>query len=99
MKSVLTFPSSAAICTRLWLISICALGVVGSVGAQPDNERLLAGTQWFRNILYSRGLEPLNGLQDLETEPEHKILIILGQTEDLDAIPGGVEDFVKSGGS
>jgi hypothetical protein len=56
-------------------------------------------THAFRFILNQRQLTPLSNLNELVSAPAKTILIVFGQADALDRIPGGLKGFVNSGGA
>jgi hypothetical protein len=56
------------------------------------------GTHFFRRVLADRDLRPLHDLEQLQEEPEKKILIVLGETEKLQR-GFDLEEFVRRGGA
>jgi len=54
------------------------------------------GNHAFRYVLHNLGLEARNHLSELD---EDTILIVFGETQALDEIPGGLEPFLNNGGA
>jgi hypothetical protein len=53
----------------------------------------------FRILLHDFELTPLSRLDELASEPQTKVLIVLGEADVLDRVPGGLENFVRAGGA
>jgi hypothetical protein len=49
--------------------------------------------------LHDSGLKPLRELKELEQQPEDKVLIVFGETDVLDKVPGGLVRFIQNGGA
>jgi hypothetical protein len=67
--------------------------------AQDTSLEFRQGTHGLRGILKDMELEPLTDLSQLADQPERKLLIVLGETDVVDHLPGGVEQFLRSGGA
>ncbi len=100
-------PLGFLICGLLILVSLLSpharAGIQGSVGA-GSRIPLAEGTHLFRRILYNQGLAPLTEQSDLQTnlkqlkvDPEHTLLILLGETNVLSTQE--LEDFLRQGGA
>jgi hypothetical protein len=85
------------------LVRLCVAGVFVAPGTARAQEASVLppgyGTHLFRLILHDCGLTPLSRLNDLNEDAENKILVVLGETEVLDHVPGGLESFVARGGA
>jgi hypothetical protein len=71
-------------------------------GKEPDRRKaLLEGTHVFRRILYDHGLTALNGFDDemLASAPRRCLLVVLGDLDQLQSVPGGLEGFLLNGGA
>src|SRR5205814_44137 len=69
------------------------------VTIQSRRKAILEGTHAFRRVLFDRGLTPLESFDSLVDEPRRNILIVLGDLEVINRIPGGLQKFVKEGGA
>jgi hypothetical protein len=56
------------------------------------------GTHVLRRILFDLGCDPLERFDQLD-DPAHTILIVLGDMNRLDEVPGGLKAFVERGGA
>jgi hypothetical protein len=57
------------------------------------------GTHAFRRILHDLDKEPLRNARELDQDPTHSLLIVLGDTDLRAQLPGGLEDYVNRGGA
>jgi hypothetical protein len=58
------------------------------------------GSHAFRFVLHSFELQALHDEKELETTgPENCILVVFGETQRLDNIPGGLDEFLRKGGA
>src|SRR5260370_1147048 len=62
-----------------------------SVSAQTGGIRFEQGTHAFRYVLSNFGLKPLKDESELD---ENSILIVFGETQIVDMIPGGLNKFL-----
>src|SRR4051812_31472932 len=53
----------------------------------------------FRYMLFGFHLPPLKSVTALQEEPEHAVLIVCGDTDVLNDVPGGLQQFIERGGS
>src|SRR5262249_21413509 len=68
--------------------------------AQPQRRAaLMEGTHVFRRILFDFPFKPLESFDELRDRPGETILIILGRTDRLREVPGGLASFVRRGGA
>ncbi len=71
---------------------------------KPPSPAFLNGTEVFRRILFDAGKDVFpNGFQPLDAfgkldDPPHSILIVLGDSNRLTEVPGGLEHYVEGGG-
>jgi hypothetical protein len=74
-----------------------------SAHAQPDRVTAFRqGTHAFRRTLYDAlggEVTALTRPEELQQDPGHTLLIVLGETEVLERIPGGLQRFVEQGGA
>lgn len=88
----------------LWpaFLSAGLLLLLGALPASAETKpypAFLEGTEVFRRILCDRQFTPLYTFNDLNRDPQHSILIVLGDANALLQVPGGVDQFVKQGGA
>jgi hypothetical protein len=85
----------------LLLGCIALLAAPARVGAQSGvNERFAYGTESLRWLMKNAKLDPVSRPESLKSDPEHIVLIVLGDLKWLESnVPGGVEDFVMRGGA
>jgi len=57
------------------------------------------GTHVFRRILADAELSPLDSFDALARSPKRTILIVLGDLNQIEKVPGGLEKFVRDGGA
>lgn len=69
------------------------------VVAQSESVHWRHGTQALRVILKNLEFKPLNSLEEIQDDPGQTVLIVLGETEVLDRIPGGLKHFLSAGGA
>jgi hypothetical protein len=79
-----------------------ALAVLAVLTALPganaqESSALAQGSHLFRHILHKQDLKPATDLDLLKSDPEHTILIVLGQTEVLNEID--LPAFIRRGGA
>ena len=67
--------------------------------AQSEQDLWRQGTQAFRLVLHNLGFRPLLSPREALAQPERTIVIVLGETELLDRLPGGPAQFVEQGGA
>jgi hypothetical protein len=91
---------------RLPLLAACIAAVVllapaSRAAAQPEpSVAFREGTHAFRRILFDLGLKkPLENVQSLGEDPRHTLLVVLGETDVLDQLPGGLHGFLDQGGA
>jgi hypothetical protein len=81
------------------------LAVAGFALALPDAAAQQISPQWlegmhaFRRILYERQFTPVHSMQELQSDPQHGMLVVLGDTDVVDSVPGGIIQFVEQGGA
>jgi hypothetical protein len=81
------------------LLAVAALfAAAAPAPAQPARPRFGEGTHAFRRILHDLDLEPLDRVQQLH-DPQQTLLIVLGETDVLDQVPGGLQHFLDAGGA
>jgi hypothetical protein len=81
------------------LLAVAALlAPAAPAPAQPARPPFGEGTHAFRRILHDLELEPLAGVPQLD-DPAHTLLIVLGETDVLDRVPGGLTQFLDAGGA
>ncbi|HJT77255.1 MAG TPA: DUF4350 domain-containing protein, partial [Gemmataceae bacterium] len=81
------------------LLALVALvGLSPRSPAKPGAVPFGQGTHAFRRILHDLQLEPLKTVADLD-DPPHTLLIVLGDTDILDRVPGGLSGFLHAGGA
>jgi hypothetical protein len=80
-------------------LALLTLFTTTGTGQQPSQE-FLKGTHAFRFVLHDLQFEPLNDLPELFQEPHRNILIVLGDTFELDNNSGDlIHRFVERGGA
>lgn len=91
---------------RTLLLAGLALLLAAPAPAQDDppplaerRREVREGTHVFRRLLADAELRPLRAFGDLATEPSKTVLIVLGDLEVLDKVPGGLAKFVRDGGA
>jgi hypothetical protein len=94
----------AAISANFLLRSAAGFGLLVLIApvlqAQTRDLPFPQDTDIFRRILLdSFYVKPLKTWNELASEPEKKLLIVLGQTLVLKQVPGGLEEFVRAGGA
>src|SRR5262249_13121960 len=82
---------------------------LGSVAVPPpvhaQTDRVTAfrrGTHAFRRTLYDTlggEVTALTKPEELQQDPSHTLLIVLGETDVLEKLPGGLKRFVERGGA
>jgi hypothetical protein len=99
--------------TLAYLLACCAGFVFGPLASgfhdatssnspsSADLARLAEGTHLFRIILNRAGVVPLEKLDDLHTQPEKKVLIVLGDPSILlePRLSGILSSFMERGGA
>jgi len=87
-------------------LGLCALSVLAlaaltpPVQAKPVSLRFAQGTHLFRRILHDLNLVPLRDFKQLKNEPADKLLIVLGETRDLERrLKLKLGEFVEQGGA
>jgi hypothetical protein len=95
---------------RLPVLPLLALGLLALGGeltlprtcAREEGVPFRQGTQAFRRILYDlvggNNLKPIEP-RELSEDPEHTLLVVLGETEVLDRVPDGLFQFILRGGA
>jgi hypothetical protein len=82
------------------LLTLAALlGPAPGAGAEPPRVPFGQGTHAFSRILHDLQMEPLSGPEELRRDPRHTLLIVLGETDVLDRVPGGLREFLERGGA
>ena len=82
------------------LLAVAALlGSAPVALAQTGRVPFGQGTHAFRRILFDLNMEPLAGPAELSQDPTHTLLIVLGETDVLDRVPGGLRQFLEEGGA
>jgi hypothetical protein len=82
------------------LLAVAALlGPAAGARAQTPGVPFGQGTHAFRRILFDLKMEPLSRPGELGWNPRHTLLIVLGETDVLDRVPGGLPDFLEQGGA
>lgn len=83
------------------LLFFSTVGLMAQEPAWKAERRkaLLEGTQVLRRILHDDQFTALESLDDLKTEPSKTLLIVLGDLDILGRLPGGLEEFLASGGA
>lgn len=87
---------------RLALACLAACLLAGTAQAQPGRPQRPAfreGTQAFRHLLKTLGLQPLTAPEQLGEAPERKLLILLGETDVLGTWDLDLDAFVRRGGA
>jgi hypothetical protein len=92
-------------------IALLGLGLLALLGPQPSargqgtdasenalRAALREGTHVFRRILFDSDFQPLSRFEQLDESPEETILIVLGDLNWLEKVPGGLQRFVERGG-
>jgi hypothetical protein len=64
-----------------------------------SRNEFLRGTHVFRRVLADVGMQSLTSFEELAKVPEESLLIVLGHTECLREVPGGLDRFVQQGGA
>jgi hypothetical protein len=83
-----------------WLAGLAFIFLLADIAAaQAPRVPFEQGTHAFRFILNSLELKPITEIDQLQEEPEKSILIVFGETQVLDAIPGDLESFLNRGGA
>jgi hypothetical protein len=59
----------------------------------------LQGSHVFRRVLADVGMQSLTSFEELGQAPERSLLIVLGRTDRLREVPGGLVEFVRAGGA
>jgi hypothetical protein len=67
--------------------------------AQEPRVPFEQGTHAFRFILNNLELKPVSDINQLQEEAGKSILIVFGETQVLDNIPGGLQTFLENGGA
>src|SRR6516164_7372737 len=98
-----TIRSTAAFSRHLLVPALLALSAAATsppmVRAQASRLPSRLGTDIYRCVLHDSGLKPLRELKELEQLPEDKVLIVFGETDVLDKVPGGLVRFIQNGGA
>jgi hypothetical protein len=83
------------------LLGLLPLNARAQEAPEPTLSRneFLRGTHVFRRVLADVGMEPLASFDELDKVPEQSILIVLGRTECLRELPGGLDRFLQRGGA
>jgi hypothetical protein len=91
-----TLPSGPRAAVRAGLL-LTLLSVPPAAAAQPFGE----GTHAFRAVLNQAGIKPLRTFDELNSDPKHTILIVLGDTQQFDReMSGGrPQAFLRAGGA
>lgn len=92
---------------RLVLSTVILLGTLASSLAAQDldpdkavrRRDLLEGTHLMRRILFDHEFEALDDYNALADKPEQTLLVVLGDLQVLDQVPGGLEAFIRQGGA
>jgi hypothetical protein len=80
-----------------WLVfPAMAISQEDPATAARTNEHLALGNHVFRHMLHEMKLLPLHYLSQLQEDPQHKLLIVLG---DLTVLNNVLDDFVRRGGN
>jgi hypothetical protein len=95
---------SRSILCSLRALSVACLGFAvlqfaATAYAQTSRLPFPQGTDIFRRLLHEANIAPITDPEHLGTDPEKKMLIVLGRTQILDELPIKVEDFVRRGGA
>lgn len=88
-------PSGLAVC----LGALAVLLAPARAPAQAEGVPFREGTHAFRRLLFDLKAEPLGGVDQLADDPRHTLLIVLGETDVLDQVPGGLRRFLEGGGA
>lgn len=92
-------PVSGSLCLVLFALgALLLLALPGRLQAQPMSLSFAQGTHCFRHILSELRLQPLKNLEQLTTNPEGTLLIVLGETEYVEPFPN-LGSFVRKGGA
>ena len=93
-------PSLFLAAASLLLVAVAA----APAQQKPPSTAFLNGTEVFRRILFDtgkdvfeNGFQPLRGFSELD-DPQHSILIVLGDADCLTRVPGGPRKYVERGG-
>lgn len=91
--------------TAVLAVAVALLAFVPRIRAQARAPAFPTDTDAFRIVLDQSGLRLLSAWSELARAPERTLLVLLGDPSDsfnrplLDRIPGGLEDFIDSGGA
>src|SRR5262245_53271611 len=96
--------TSRSIPSSLRALAVASLGFAvfqfaATAYAQTSRLPFPHGTDIFRRLLHEANIAPITDPERLGTDPEKKMLIVLGRTQILDELPLKVEDFVRRGGA
>src|SRR5262249_40741422 len=64
---------------------------------ETRSRKIREGTHILRRMLFDEGLKPLDSFRGID--PKRSILIVLGRTDQLTRIRGGISRFVSQGGA
>jgi hypothetical protein len=78
---------------------LVALVALPAAHAQDARRAFAEDSHVFRRILFDADFAPLHRFHELADDPAHTILIVLGDTDGLAQVPGGLESFVRRGGA
>ena len=82
---------------QAWVLALAFIVLLPiSAAAQNAGVPFEHGNHAFRYVLYSHELEPLKDKTSLDA---NSILILFGETQFLDQIPGGLDKFLNNGGA
>jgi hypothetical protein len=80
------------------VLSVVAVAAPPRAVAQTSRPPFGEGTHAFRRILHDLEMEPLDSVRAVR-DPPHTLLVVLGETDVLDQLPGGLRGFLARGGA
>jgi hypothetical protein len=90
-------PGSAHLSPGALIFSLLALALAGPARAEQVSPAFAQGTHFFRRILHTLELHPLENFAQLANDPSKTLLIVLGEATHLD--PDQIASFITQGGA